>query len=1760
MMAGESSAVEWWIFAFPILQYSNTPRLRDSAPGSPLVLRVAGAAEARGCGELPFRFRLGGYLGCYCNFCNYCTLIIMTHHKGLLALCVLLLGLTVPAVGFELSWSLGGVDDNPDEFGAEAWGTNAAPGSAGALDDDYYFAGTYPAPIGEVAASEPLSHFAGAVTTGSPISRIHFPLTAAQTLPSARVRLVAHMIRGWFAGGKGFGTHTFQVRLNGALLGTQTLTYAAPLVIEAPASALINGANTLQIERVNAPIPYAGISFDALSFEVHPTGMTDADHDGVPRYWEEHQGLSDTDPADAALDPDKDALSNLQEFTLGTDPRLADTDGDGLSDSQETTTHPLQADTDGDGLSDGFELAQSSPLNPNAIDSDSDGAPDGWEMATGFSATSATSTPPPFPHAIGINFTTELHPANTIPALAVAGYVPQMNWNHTRPLTTWNDDTGTQADIVSPAAGQVLNSAGAPSGLTFSWSSQGAWGNGNRTRLDARLFDGFLQTADPAEPVTLQIGSIRFATYDVIVHVGSSYEGARGFLRLNNAPATDTAFTAASTAPETRFLETQDRNASPPWKVNTIRFRGLTTNSCSLQLFSVQLGDWAHQVGIHAVQIVNATADLDNDSMPDGWEVRHRLNPALASDAALDPDNDQSPNLAEYQRQTDPHHADTDGDGLLDGHETLTGTFVSPTNTGTDPLRADSDGDGLTDGAEVHGKPFSTNPNLADTDGDSRSDAAELANGTHPLVADAAQAHMPVITTSPRTFNWQIDNVQLLWDHERGAASDGSWGDSLLFSLDLRNSAAPNNDALRMALRTRHQSVTHFFYSNAAGAFSAPGSPTEDLWESDWSSPPANLLAGLGFSGHGSHDISDRLRFRVQGSSTGGQNAWTFTFTLTNLDTNSVVVTRTFASCRATSTLHHGTASWQNDADPPQPNRFSIQLHPAVQSVLSATRLEDTPAYAAHKDSDNDGMPDVWEDLYTFNKNGAADAALDPDLDGLTNLQEYLNHIHPRQADTDGDGVPDGIEVTERSHPLLASSRPPYWLGAPPSVTGGDLNGNGMSDAWERWVGRFDLNPTADADHDGARNWEEAVAGTDPLDPTSYLWSNLTRTSNDLVLTWPTLSNKVTQVQHSSTLLAESWTNAPGSPIAAGSVTQQNLGGPSDKRFFRVTVSEQDSDSDGVPDWDEIQLLGTDPLSANSSRSPQPTDTTGDGTPDTLLSGDYLTLLQTFQGSTATGGFPNATPGGSNGTAISPVQAARFLTQASFGPTLDSIDRVRLLGYTGWITEQKAAAPTLHSAYAKAISDDLFSHRADLTYSHSEMDHFLFGNNLMTAFARAAIQGEDQLRQRVAFALSQIIVTSRRDAELENRVLGMASYYDIFVRHAFGHYLDILREVTFHPVMGRYLSHVGNAKARPEINQFPNENYARELMQLFTIGLWQLHPDGTRQTNAGQPISTYSNTEITQLARVFTGFWFGHHNWGQGGWTEADYATPLSLHSNRHDFGPKTLVSGHTIPARAPTTENARRDVEDALLHLLQHPNTAPFVSRQLIQFLVTDNPTPAYVQRIATLFIDNGQGVRGDLGTVIPAILLDPEARASRPPTLSPEFGRLKEPVMRTMALGRAFGLQSVPDLLWWDWGDFYEASRQEPTRSPSVFNFYRPDYRAPGLLTQAQLAGPVFQITDSFSAIAFPNHLWQVINEGFHQWNTYQFPLDIAREIALASQPAKLIDHLNLLLAAGNLRPSSRGIILSAVEQLPATRPVDRARLAIYLVLTSPESAIMR
>ena len=214
----------------------------------------------------------------------------------------------------------------------------------------------------------------------------------------------------------------------------------------------------------------------------------------------------------------------------------------------------------------------------------------------------------------------------------------------------------------------------------------------------------------------------------------------------------------------------------------------------------------------------------------------------------------------------------------------------------------------------------------------------------------------------------------------------------------------------------------------------------------------------------------------------------------------------------------------------------------------------------------------------------------------------------------------------------------------------------------------------------------------------------------------------------------------------------------------------------------------------------------------------------------------------------------------------------------------------------------------------------------------------------------------------------------------------------------------------------------------------------------------------------------------------------------------------------------------------------------------------------MAGVFDNNGSGVRGDLAAVVKAILLDVEARSPATPMHDASFGRLKEPVIRAMSLGRAFGLRNAPNLLWWNWSSFYEASRQEPGYSPSVFNFYRPDYKAPGLLTSNQKNGPVFQITDSFSSIAFPNKLWELVKEGFWQWHEYQFPLDLSREVVLATTPEKLVDHLNLLCCAGQMSASSRTLIVNAINTVPVTDLEARARVALYLAIVCPEGAVMK
>jgi uncharacterized protein (DUF1800 family) len=579
-------------------------------------------------------------------------------------------------------------------------------------------------------------------------------------------------------------------------------------------------------------------------------------------------------------------------------------------------------------------------------------------------------------------------------------------------------------------------------------------------------------------------------------------------------------------------------------------------------------------------------------------------------------------------------------------------------------------------------------------------------------------------------------------------------------------------------------------------------------------------------------------------------------------------------------------------------------------------------------------------------------------------------------------------------------------------------------------------------------------------------------------------------------------------------------------------------------------VLGSDALRANSTRAAMPL-ISSNGVVTGSVAGDFAAFVEQMRGG----------PGGSTGL-VTRAQAARLLQQATFGPTLRELDRVQQLGIAAWIDDQITNAPaTLHRPYIEQIYADFRGPRTDLTYLYSEMDNFIFGNNCTTPFARAALSGSDQLRQRVAFALSQICVISRRDPNLENKPLGVADYYDIFVRNAFGNYSDVLREVTLHPVMGRYLSHIGNQKARPEINQYPDENYAREVQQLFTIGLWELNPDGTRQLDGlGQPIPTYGNAEITEFARVFTGLWFGGQPWGNNGWTDADSSVPMQLWAEKHDFGAKTLLKGATIPARTPTVENGLRDVDDALRNLFEHPNTGPFIGRQLIQFLVTSNPSSNYVARIAAKFANDGSGKRGNLAVVIKAILLDEEARDARWFVGAPEFGRLKEPVQRALAIARAGNVGRHPNLLWWTWGEFNSAAFQEPTYSPSVFNFFRPGYQPPGLLTQQGLVGPAFQITDSYSSISFPNKLWEITQNGLRQYSDYSFPPDYADLLPASGDAGALVDQVNLLFCGGSMNAATRDNLVNAVNQVAAYDRLLRIRLAIYLAATCPEGAVQR
>lgn len=538
---------------------------------------------------------------------------------------------------------------------------------------------------------------------------------------------------------------------------------------------------------------------------------------------------------------------------------------------------------------------------------------------------------------------------------------------------------------------------------------------------------------------------------------------------------------------------------------------------------------------------------------------------------------------------------------------------------------------------------------------------------------------------------------------------------------------------------------------------------------------------------------------------------------------------------------------------------------------------------------------------------------------------------------------------------------------------------------------------------------------------------------------------------------------------------------------------------------------------------------------------------------------------------LTAAEAARFLTQSTFGPTkadIDSLTGKRQPDLNAWITAQMALPASLHRA---ATTEDFATFTAT-----GENPQFNYQNR-QSAWWKLALTSDDQLRQRVAFALSQILVVSEQNSTLYNNSLNLAHYYDQLVNGAFGNFRQLLENVTLSPMMGVYLSSLRNAKATFDARTgaaltSPDENYAREVMQLFTIGLNQLQPDGTLKLDpSGLPIPTYDQKTITEVAKVFTGWAFASDTTNVNNFrgAAANYLAPMVLFPTFHEDGAKTLFNGIQLPSN----QGGAKDLKDTLDALVNHANTGPFISRQLIQRLVTSNPSPGYVYRVAQAFANDGTGARGNLGAVVRAILTDYEARSTAVAATA-SFGKLREPLLRATALLRAFN--GASNLGRYAAAPFHTPINTEntlgqaPLHAPTVFNFFEPNYVQPGALAASGLYAPEYQILNDTTAISLPNQLWNFIYANRSTTNTRETTVGVKldRLLPLARTPAALVEQANLLLAAGGLPKSVTDRFVAAITAMPngtgaaftTAQDIERVRSALYLTVSVPQGAVQK
>ena len=525
--------------------------------------------------------------------------------------------------------------------------------------------------------------------------------------------------------------------------------------------------------------------------------------------------------------------------------------------------------------------------------------------------------------------------------------------------------------------------------------------------------------------------------------------------------------------------------------------------------------------------------------------------------------------------------------------------------------------------------------------------------------------------------------------------------------------------------------------------------------------------------------------------------------------------------------------------------------------------------------------------------------------------------------------------------------------------------------------------------------------------------------------------------------------------------------------------------------------------------------------------------------SAATGTFtPPADPPPLPTTLPTANEAARFLTQATFGATAADIALVQRDGYAAWIDAQFAMPANFHSA----VIDNVLSSGQPINRDTTQ-----------EAFWKTAVTAPDQLRQRVGLAFSELMVISDQDGGIGNQPYALSGYADTLLRHSFGNFRDLLEAVTLSPAMGLYLDMLENDKANPVTGTVPNENYGREVMQLFTIGLVKLNPDGSIVLDGNaKPIPTYGQSEVIGFSTVFTGWNFAQDglNWD---YVQENWRQPMKLVPAHHDPASKRLLDGLVLPI-GQTGEQDLKDAHDALFN---HQNCGPFIARSLIQRLVTSNPSPGYIYRVAKKFANNGSGVRGDMKAVLKAILLDYEARSATS-IANPNFGKQREPMLRVATVYRAFNARAYNNRFQFSTYNLSPDFGQAFLDAPSVFNFFSPFFSLSGELATAGLMSPEYQITTDTTAISSSNNIRDRISAVRTSMYPSSIGLDLSAQVALASNPAALVDSLNTLMLAGQMSAGLRAQLINAVTA--QSSPLQRAQTAVQLLATSPEFCVQK